>query len=180
MLNIEEEPHSLSFDPIPEALSLIVLEHDCYFIQQSVKGLFYGLLEFGPVLIVQFEFIDLLREDSGDLILPCIYREDPIPDPIDLSLILLLLDEFLALFMDLIGGPTTSDKEKDEKKKSSRILDTYDLIKFQRTNQKTGITQEPIVRVGQPVREGQVLADGPSMDRGELGLGKKILVAFMP
>ena len=70
-------------------------------------------------------------------------------------------------------------KEKDEKK-NARILDTYDLIKFQRTNQNTCITQTPIVRVGQPVQEGQVLADGPSMDRGELALGKNILVAFMP
>jgi DNA-directed RNA polymerase subunit beta len=74
----------------------------------------------------------------------------------------------------------TGSKDNDEKKKGSRILDTYDLVKFQRTNQNTCITQTPIVRVGQPVKEGQVLADGPSMDRGELALGKNILVAFMP
>jgi len=71
-------------------------------------------------------------------------------------------------------------KEKDQNKKGSRILDTYDLVKFQRTNQNTCITQTPIVRVGQPVKKGQVLADGPSMDRGELALGKNVLVAFMP
>jgi DNA-directed RNA polymerase beta subunit len=71
-------------------------------------------------------------------------------------------------------------KEKDDKKKIARILDTYDLVKFQRTNQNTCITQTPIVRAGQPVKEGQVLADGPSMDRGELALGKNVLVAFMP
>ncbi|MEC4681733.1 MAG: DNA-directed RNA polymerase subunit beta, partial [Nitrospirota bacterium] len=71
-------------------------------------------------------------------------------------------------------------KEQDQKKKGSRILDTYDLVKFQRTNQNTCITQTPIVRVGQPVKKGQVLADGPSMDRGELALGKNVLVAFMP
>jgi DNA-directed RNA polymerase subunit beta len=74
----------------------------------------------------------------------------------------------------------TGLKEKDDKKKGSRILDTYDLVKFQRTNQNTCITQTPIVRVGQPVKMGQVLADGPAMDRGELALGKNILVAFMP
>ncbi len=74
----------------------------------------------------------------------------------------------------------TGLKEKDDKKKGSRILDTYDLIKFQRTNQNTCITQTPIVRIGQPVRQGQVLADGPAMDRGELALGKNVLVAFMP
>ncbi|MEX0830563.1 MAG: DNA-directed RNA polymerase subunit beta [Nitrospirales bacterium] len=73
-----------------------------------------------------------------------------------------------------------SGQEKDEKKKNIRILDTYDLVKFQRTNQNTCITQTPIVRVGQPVKEGQVLADGPSMDHGELALGKNVLVAFMP
>ncbi len=74
----------------------------------------------------------------------------------------------------------TGIKEKDDKKKGSRILDTYDLIKFQRTNQNTCITQTPIVRIGQPVKQGQVLADGPAMDRGELALGKNVLVAFMP
>jgi DNA-directed RNA polymerase subunit beta len=73
-----------------------------------------------------------------------------------------------------------SSKGSDEKKKIARILDTYDLVKFQRTNQNTCITQTPIVRVGQPVKEGQVLADGPSMDQGELALGKNVLVAFMP
>jgi DNA-directed RNA polymerase subunit beta len=74
----------------------------------------------------------------------------------------------------------TGLKDKDDKKKGSRILDTYDLVKFQRTNQNTCITQTPIVRVGQPVKSGQVLADGPAMDRGELALGKNTLVAFMP
>ncbi len=58
--------------------------------------------------------------------------------------------------------------------------DVYELIKFQRSNQNTCINQRPIVRVGQPVKKGQVLADGPAMDRGELALGRNILVAFMP
>ena len=71
--------------------------------------------------------------------------------------------------------------EKDgEKRGARRILDTYDLVKFQRTNQNTCVTQTPIVQVGQHVEQGQVLADGPSMDRGELALGKNVLVAFMP
>jgi DNA-directed RNA polymerase subunit beta len=59
-------------------------------------------------------------------------------------------------------------------------LDVYDLIKFQRSNQNTCITQKPIVRVGQPVQKGQVLADGPAIDQGELALGRNVLVAFMP
>src|SRR5205823_3829029 len=56
----------------------------------------------------------------------------------------------------------------------------HDLIKFQRSNQSTTITQTPVVRLGQPVKVGQVLADGPAIDHGELALGKNILVAFMP
>ncbi|MCA9471720.1 MAG: DNA-directed RNA polymerase subunit beta [Nitrospirales bacterium] len=71
-------------------------------------------------------------------------------------------------------------KKEDGKKANSRMLETFDLIKFQRTNQNTCITQTPIVRVGQPVKKGQVLVDGPAMDRGELALGKNVLVAFMP
>ena len=59
-------------------------------------------------------------------------------------------------------------------------LDVYDLIKFQRSNQNTCITQKPIVGVGQPVKKGQVLADGPAIDQGELALGRNVLVAFMP
>ena len=71
-------------------------------------------------------------------------------------------------------------KKEDGKRSAGRTLDTFDLVKFQRTNQNTCITQTPIVRVGQPVKKGQVLADGPAMDQGELALGKNVLVAFMP
>ena len=58
--------------------------------------------------------------------------------------------------------------------------DIYKLIKYQRTNQSTAINQRPIVREGERVRKGDVIADGPSTDRGELALGQNILVAFMP
>jgi DNA-directed RNA polymerase subunit beta len=58
--------------------------------------------------------------------------------------------------------------------------DIYSLIKFKRSNQNTCITQKPIVREGQRVRKGQVLADGPCTEAGELALGRNILVAFMP
>ncbi|MDT7043864.1 DNA-directed RNA polymerase subunit beta [Candidatus Nitronereus thalassa] len=75
---------------------------------------------------------------------------------------------------------TELGKKDDPKRKSGRFLDTYDLVKFQRTNQNTCVTQTPVVRVGQPVKVGQVLADGPSIDRGELALGKNVLVGFMP
>ncbi|MBM7583441.1 DNA-directed RNA polymerase subunit beta [Caldicoprobacter guelmensis] len=56
----------------------------------------------------------------------------------------------------------------------------YELIKFARSNQGTCINQRPIVDVGQRVEKGQVIADGPSTDNGELALGKNVLVGFMP
>jgi len=58
--------------------------------------------------------------------------------------------------------------------------DVYKLVKFQRSNQGTAINQVPIVRSGQEVKEGEVLADGPCTDQGELALGRNVLVAFMP
>src|SRR5215468_5807532 len=58
--------------------------------------------------------------------------------------------------------------------------DIYTLIKFKRSNQNTCINQKPLVRVGDRVKKGQVLADGPCNDRGELALGRNVLVAFLP
>ena len=58
--------------------------------------------------------------------------------------------------------------------------DIYQLTKFKRSNQNTCINQKPIVRVGQRVPKGAVLADGPCTDLGELALGRNVLVAFMP
>ncbi len=59
-------------------------------------------------------------------------------------------------------------------------LRTYDLLKFRRSNQGTCITQKPIVETGDKVTKGQVIADGPSTEMGELGLGKNLIVAYMP
>jgi DNA-directed RNA polymerase subunit beta len=58
--------------------------------------------------------------------------------------------------------------------------DIYTLIKFKRSNQNTCINQKPIVREGDRVVKGQVIADGPCTERGELALGRNVLVAFMP
>ncbi len=58
--------------------------------------------------------------------------------------------------------------------------DIYTLIKFKRSNQNTCINQRPIVHVGERVAKGQVIADGPCTDRGELALGRNVLGAFMP
>lgn len=59
-------------------------------------------------------------------------------------------------------------------------LDTYKLLKYLRSNQGTCINQKPIVYKGEQIVKGQVLADGPSTDKGELALGYNVLVAFMP
>ncbi len=56
----------------------------------------------------------------------------------------------------------------------------YNLIKFRRTNQDTSVNQKPIVKVGQRVRKGTVLTEGFATEKGELALGKNVLVAFMP
>lgn len=58
--------------------------------------------------------------------------------------------------------------------------DIYKLVKYQRSNQSTSINQRPIVREGERVRKGDVIADGPATDRGELALGQNAIVAFMP
>ncbi len=59
-------------------------------------------------------------------------------------------------------------------------VDIYNLQKFQRSNQSTCINQRPLVRVGDKVQAGDVVADGPSTELGELALGRNVLVAFMP
>jgi len=64
------------------------------------------------------------------------------------------------------------DDEKD--------LDVYRLVKYTRTNQDTCFNQKPIVKNGDKVKEGDVIADGPATDTGELALGRNVLVAFMP
>jgi len=68
----------------------------------------------------------------------------------------------------------------DELDPSDPGVDIYRLRKFQRSNQNTCINQRPLVKVGDRVAKGEVVADGPSTDLGELALGKNVLVAFMP
>jgi DNA-directed RNA polymerase subunit beta len=79
---------------------------------------------------------------------------------------------------------TKDGKVPDAKKKlrtnSEDGLHVYDLRKFMRSNAGTCLNQRPIVRKGESVKKGQVLADGPCTDQGELALGRNLLVAFMP
>jgi DNA-directed RNA polymerase subunit beta len=68
----------------------------------------------------------------------------------------------------------------EEKDPAKPGVDIYRLLKFQRSNQNTCITQRPIVKVGDLVKADDIIADGPSTDLGELALGRNVLVAFMP
>ena len=72
------------------------------------------------------------------------------------------------------------DADADADVSRELCADIYNLIKFRRSNQNTCISQKPIVRVDQKVSKGQVLADGPCTERGELALGRNVLGAFMP
>ncbi len=71
-------------------------------------------------------------------------------------------------------------EEKKSHDETSTKIDVYKLLKFRRSNQDTCINQRVIVKEGDFVKKGDVLADGPSTDRGELALGKNVMVAFMP
>ena len=68
----------------------------------------------------------------------------------------------------------------EEKSHSETGVDIYNLLKFQRSNQNTYLHQRPLVKVGDKVRAGDTIADGPSTDLGDLALGRNVLVAFMP
>src|ERR1700726_42269 len=70
--------------------------------------------------------------------------------------------------------------DKPSKDPRDAGVDIYNLIKYQRSNQNTCINQKPVVMRGERVNTGDVLADGPSTDVGELALGRNVLVAFMP
>jgi DNA-directed RNA polymerase subunit beta len=59
-------------------------------------------------------------------------------------------------------------------------LEKYELMKFMRSNQGTCINQKPLVKKGQKVKAGEIIADGPSIDNGELALGRNVLIGFMP
>ena len=68
----------------------------------------------------------------------------------------------------------------EETSSGEQAVDIYNLLKFQRSNQNTCITQRPLVRVGDHVERGDIIADGPSTNLGELALGRNVLCAFMP
>jgi DNA-directed RNA polymerase subunit beta len=81
---------------------------------------------------------------------------------------------------DVDGTRIVVRADNGEGKDSQSIVDIYKLTKFQRTNQNTCFNQRPIVRLGDRVEKGQIIADGPATAYGELALGKNVMVAFMP
>ena len=103
---------------------------------------------------------DVTARDSGAVV---IARRDGVVDYVDSERIIVKADHNVD---GTISREVTAD--------------IYTLIKFKRSNQNTCINQRPIVHVGERVTKGQVIADGPCTDRGELALGRNVLVAFMP
>jgi DNA-directed RNA polymerase subunit beta len=82
--------------------------------------------------------------------------------------------------IDQVDATRIVIRATDETDARKPAVDIYRLMKFQRSNQSTCINQKPLVRVGDRVEKGDIIADGPSTDLGDLALGRNVLVAFMP
>ncbi|RZO34584.1 MAG: DNA-directed RNA polymerase subunit beta [Rhodospirillaceae bacterium] len=82
--------------------------------------------------------------------------------------------------VDQVDATRIVIRATDETSLSAPGVDIYNLRKFQRSNQNTCINQRPLVKVGDRVESGDIIADGPSTELGELALGRNVLVAFMP
>src|SRR5881398_797556 len=82
--------------------------------------------------------------------------------------------------IDQIDATRVVIRATDDLDPTKSGVDIYRLMKYQRSNQSTCINQRPLVKVGDLVHKGDIIADGPSTDLGELALGRNVLVAFMP
>ncbi len=83
--------------------------------------------------------------------------------------------------VDYVDASRIVVRVNDEETVAGEVgVDIYNLIKYTRSNQNTNINQRPIVKVGDEIARGDVVADGASTDMGELALGQNMLVAFMP
>ena len=82
--------------------------------------------------------------------------------------------------VDQIDATRIVVRATEEQDPAKPGVDIYRLMKYQRSNQSTCINQKPLVRVGDLVQKGDIIADGPSTDLGDLALGRNVLVAFMP
>ncbi len=100
----------------------------------------------------------IVARDSGVTV---VAKRDGVVEDVDASRIVIRADE-------------------DGQKEDDPGVDIYTLIKYKRSNQNTCINQRPIVRIGERVKKGEVIADGPATHMGELALGRNVLVGFMP
>ncbi|MDA9314392.1 DNA-directed RNA polymerase subunit beta [Alphaproteobacteria bacterium] len=82
--------------------------------------------------------------------------------------------------VDQVDAQRIVIRANKETESTQSNVDIYSLLKYQRSNQNTCINQRPLVAVGNTVQAGDIIADGPSTDLGELALGRNVLVAFMP
>jgi DNA-directed RNA polymerase subunit beta len=82
--------------------------------------------------------------------------------------------------VDQVDATRIVIRATEETSAAASGVDIYNLLKFQRSNQNTCINQRPLVTVGDVVKAGDIIADGPSTEYGELALGRNVLVAFMP
>ena len=80
--------------------------------------------------------------------------------------------------VDKIDGKRIVVKATDVTDLSQSAVDIYNLSKFQRSNQNTCINQKPLVKVGDKIKKGDIIADGPATKLGELALGKNVTVAL--
>jgi len=85
-----------------------------------------------------------------------------------------------AGIVDQVDATRIVVRATEETSTAASGVDIYNLLKFQRSNQNTCITQRPLVKVGDAVMAGDIIADGPSTHLGELALGRNVLCAFMP
>ena len=82
--------------------------------------------------------------------------------------------------VDQVDATRIVIRATEETDASKSGVDIYNLMKYQRSNQSTCINQRPLVVVGDHVQAGDIIADGPSTELGDLALGRNVLVAFMP
>ena len=118
-----------------------------------------------PLLRAEAPFVGtgmekVTAQDSGAVV---VAKRDGVVDYVDSERIIVKADHN-------VGGTISREV----------TADIYSLVKFTRSNQNTCINQRPIVNIGERVAKGQVIADGPCTDKGELALGRNVMVAFMP
>ena len=125
---------------------------------------------------------DIAARDSGAVI---IAKRSGVVESVDSRSIVIRVDESFDTKEEIertrkFAAFRLPSFEEGDEEDGSIIVDRYDLLKFQRSNQNTCVNQRPLVKIDDRVKAGQVIADGFSTEKGELALGRNVLVAFMP